>query len=358
MSTNGTTANEGEGFAKAPPTWPGSRVLARIMGAFEKYEAGFLLNSAPVDDAKLLMHSDDSLLLALEVAAARMLAVLPDNERLAAAAAAVKAMMDTQTKSGHYSRPAVVEKISAAPQLWHAVWSTGHARRMAMVVLSKPTGAGAPERNWADVKAVFDKGKAPTLSARVEKKAKTFGQSRRDPTLSGKLSSCFRDDAWTEEDEVWGGLGLEKWAYADMSALLLHATPRQFFNFIEEPHADLIKNPKAEYGAMLVAKYKGTRFLDENVNEGTYYRIQSDQFTWIGKTKGGWLVICEEMPSSAPSENPAEDKERQRTLELPDATHSHARTSQGGGVRDDPQRATRTSSHTPNSSLNRSPHPT
>jgi len=39
-----------------------------------------------------------------------------------------------------------------------------------MVVLSKPTGAGAPERNWADVKVVFDKKKAATLPERVEKK--------------------------------------------------------------------------------------------------------------------------------------------------------------------------------------------
>ena len=58
---------------------------------------------------------------------------------------------------------------------------------------------------------------------------------------------------------MWGSLGLEKWAYADKLALLLHATSRQFFSVIEEPHADLIKNPKAEYGAMLVAKYKGIR---------------------------------------------------------------------------------------------------
>jgi len=46
------------------------------------------------------------------------------------------------------------------------------------------------------------------------------------------------------------GLGLEKWAYAGTSALLLHATSRRF---IEEPNTDLIKNPKAEYGAMPIA---------------------------------------------------------------------------------------------------------
>ena len=71
---------------------------------------------------------------------------------------------------------------------------------MAMVVLSKSTGAGAPERNWADVKVVYDKKKTSSNPERVEKKTKIYGMSRRDPTLSGKLSSSFKDDAWTEEE--------------------------------------------------------------------------------------------------------------------------------------------------------------
>ena len=76
----------------------------------------------------------------------------------------------------------------------------GRARRVAMVVLSKSTGAGAPERNWADVKVVYDKKKTSSNPERVEKKTKIYGMSRRDPTLPGKLSSSFKDDAWTEED--------------------------------------------------------------------------------------------------------------------------------------------------------------
>ena len=79
---------------------------------------------------------------------------------------------------------------------------------MGMVVLSKPTGAGAPERNWANAKAVFDKKKASMNPERVEKKLKIYGPSRRDPALSGKVSSSLKDDAWTKDDEVWGGLGL------------------------------------------------------------------------------------------------------------------------------------------------------
>ena len=65
-------------------------------------------------------------------------------------------------KSGPYKRPAAWAsgKTKSAPHEWHAAWSTGHVRRVGMVVLSKPTGAGAPERNWADVEVVFDKKRA------------------------------------------------------------------------------------------------------------------------------------------------------------------------------------------------------
>jgi hypothetical protein len=69
-------------------------------------------------------------------------------------------------------------------------------------------------------------------------------------------------------------------------------------------------NRKAEHGAKLVAKYKGIRFFDEDIGEGTYYRIRADRFSWVGKRGGGWLATCDKMPSGGPSEGPAEDKER------------------------------------------------
>ena len=58
------------------------------------------------------------------------------------------------------------------------------------------------------------------------------------PTLSGKCSSSLKDDAWTEDDGSWDGLGLSKWDYADTTALAKHATGRQFYNFIEEAHEE------------------------------------------------------------------------------------------------------------------------
>ena len=65
-----------------------------------------------------------------------------------------------------------------------------------------------------------------------------------------------------------------------------------------------------EHGATLVAKYKGTRFFDEDIGEGTYHRIRAGRFSWVGKRGGGWLATCSEMPSDGPSEDPAGDKER------------------------------------------------
>ena len=179
-----------------------------------------------------------------------------------------------------------------------------------MVVLSKSTGAGAPERNWADVKVVYDKKKTSSNPERVEKKTKIYGMSRRDPTLSSKLSSSLKDDAWTEEGGVWDGLGLSKWDYAEATELAKYATGRRFKNYIEEAHDGVISNQKVEHGATLVAKYKGIRFYDEDAGEGTYYRIRADLFSWAGKRRGGWLATCDEVPSGGPSEDPVEDIER------------------------------------------------
>ena len=75
------------------------------------------------------------------------------------------------------------------------------------------------------------------------------------------------------------------------------------------PHTDVINNQKVENGAALVAKYKGIRFFDAGIEGGTYYRVRSDQCTWAGKRAGGWLATCDGMPSSGPSEDPAEDME-------------------------------------------------
>ena len=56
----------------------------------------------------------------------------------------------------------------------------------------------------------------------MEKKALVFGISWRDPVLSG-MSSSLKGGSWTGEDEVWDGLGLDKWAYAETPALNLYA---------------------------------------------------------------------------------------------------------------------------------------
>jgi len=109
---------------------------------------------------------------------------------------------------------------------------------------------------------VFDKKEAATLPERLEKGTPIYGMSRRDPALSGGMSSSLKDDAWTEEDEVWDGLGLDKWAYTETSALNLYATSRRFYSHSEDAHAE-------------IAKYKGTRFFDAGNEGGTFYRVRS-----------------------------------------------------------------------------------
>ncbi len=53
-----------------------------------------------------------------------------------------------------------IPSLSSGEQ-WHStltihVTIPSFARKLAVVVLSKPIGAGAPERNWADVKTMWD----------------------------------------------------------------------------------------------------------------------------------------------------------------------------------------------------------
>ena len=91
--------------------------------------------------------------------------------------------------------------MKSAPHKWHYTYSRGvpNLREVAMKVLSKPTGAGAPERNWADFKMVFDQHKARTGSDKLEKKVKIYGETRRNIVLTGDGSGDIGD--------IWKGTG-------------------------------------------------------------------------------------------------------------------------------------------------------
>ena len=128
--------------------------------------------------------------------------------------------MDIQNKSGPYNRPAVWAsgKAKSSPHEWHSAWSTEHVRRVVMALLSKPTGAGAPVRSWADVRA-------STSPGRVEKGTPIYGMFRCDPASSGMISSSLKGVSRTEEGRVWDGPGLDKEAFVGASALSLYAGP-------------------------------------------------------------------------------------------------------------------------------------
>ena len=126
--------------------------------------------------------------------------------------------------------------MKSAPHKWHYTYSRGvpDLREVAMEVLSKPTGAGAPERNWADFKMVFDHHKARTGSDKLEKKVKIYGETRRNIVLTGDDSGDI-GDTWKETDEVFEGLGLEKWGYAAVDDLTEEITrPRRQFKCFDQ----------------------------------------------------------------------------------------------------------------------------
>jgi hypothetical protein len=66
-------------------------------------------------------------------------------------------------------------------------------REVAMELLSKPTGAGALERNRADFKMGFDQHKARTGSEKLEKKVRIYGETRRNIVLTGDDSGDVGD---------------------------------------------------------------------------------------------------------------------------------------------------------------------
>ena len=79
---------------------------------------------------------------------------------------------------------------------------------------------------------------------------------------------------------------------------------RRFLNFIDPEHSDLITDSGRVAEAKLRKKYKGFRFFDDDEDEGGYFRIRSDRFTWKGKRSGGWVVVCDKMPDEVPAHDP------------------------------------------------------
>ena len=57
-----------------------------------------------------------------------------------------------------------------------------------MKILHKTSGAGDPERNWADVKYAFNKQKAHMDTGEMEKKMRIYSTYRRGPSTIKILS--------------------------------------------------------------------------------------------------------------------------------------------------------------------------
>jgi hypothetical protein len=144
----------------------------------------------------------------------------------------------------------------------------------------------------------------------MEKKVMIYGASRRDPLLNPKVPEDVSVQ-WTDQDEVWETMGLERWdaTIADLSA---QVQARRINNYVEvELNATILdQSPVSE--AKLLRKYKGIRFFDEDEDDAEcrgYYRIRGDRLAWKGKKSGGWVVNCDKVTSNDPASDPQEDAE-------------------------------------------------
>ena len=81
---------------------------------------------------------------------------------------------------------------------------------------------------------------------------------------------------------------------------------RRFRNELQEEHVPLITDPSRVAEAKLIKNYGGIRFFDDE-DDGGYFRIRSDRFSWKGKKKGGWVVVCDKMPDEDPAHDPGGD---------------------------------------------------
>ena len=89
-----------------------------------------------------------------------------------------------------------------------------------------------------------------------------YGASRRDPLLNPKVSDDVSVE-WTERDEVWETMGLERWD-ATVAILSAQVQARRINNFVEDDHKASILDQSPVSEAKLLRKYKGIRFYDDD----------------------------------------------------------------------------------------------
>lgn len=126
--------------------------------------------------------------------------------------------------------------------------------------------------------------------------------SRRESLTGDEEAVSF---VWSIHDEVWDDLGLAQFDEG-LAALAAAVQAKRFQNHLLEEHLPLITDPSRVAEAKLIKNYKGIRFFDED-DDGGYFRIRSDRFSWKGKKAGGWVVVCDKMPDEDPAHDPQGD---------------------------------------------------
>lgn len=157
-----------------------------------------------------------------------------------------------------------------------------------MIVTSKPAGPGFGERNWQHLKHVWDANHAALSSDSAEKKTFVYeGVRRQDQwAMLGVEEESPLHKMWTK-DEVDFDLGLDKFGVEiNMEAVDERAI---FNNYMEDWEESCIKNRSKSNEHLLLKKYRGVRFYDDDTGE---VFVIAKNLEWKKKTKGDKRTPC------------------------------------------------------------------
>ena len=197
------------------------------------------------------------------------------------------------------------EKGQATEQYHDLAWVAGH-------VLSKLIGAGGAERNWKDVKRVWDSSKSRMGSTKAEKRVIVYtAKNVTDGNAMGIEHGNVLTE-WTAEDEGFD-LQLNKWGVAiDLDAGGQQGPVRRIPNYMEDWEGSYSQTlSDSDRGALkkrthgpskfrLLEKYANIKFFDDEADgqeagAGAIFQIDPDQLHWVAGRGGGHHVLGNQL---------------------------------------------------------------
>ena len=176
---------------------------------------------------------------------------------------------------------------------WHKQYSDPRNSafgQVAVLAQSFLTGMGAGERNWKDVKHVWDK-KRPNLDPqRAEKEVRIFESCRRRDRLGARVTDDLSESplfkVWSKEEMNYD-LGMEKFGISIDEAAI---DQREVMNWVEDWEPSIIKDHRKINEFKLLEKYGNLVFIDEDDDQ--LYKIWPLYLEWKKKDKHNKETPC------------------------------------------------------------------